>query len=131
MGAYRFIVLAGISLATGCGRSSSVSQQLQAVGGAATLIRDCQTLLAEQRRTHKDTWSAGDTNLPATVGALRPQVVQAAHYDGLPVVDIQISGGFTHRGVLVILTNTPPGFVPRKSSWRVTKIADGIFEYRE
>jgi hypothetical protein len=32
---------------------------------------------------------------------------------------------------MVILTNTLPDFMPRKSSWRVTKMADGIFEYRE
>lgn len=50
---------------------------------------------------------------------------------GFPMVNIQTSGGFTHRGLMVILTNTPLGFEPRKSSWRVTKITDNVFEYRE
>ena len=74
---------------------------------------------------------AGDTNLPPTITALQPQVVQAASCDGFPLVDIQVSGGFSHRGLIVMLTNTPPGFTPRKSSCRVTKISDGLFEYRE
>ncbi len=87
--------------------------------------------MAEHQKTQKESWTAGDTNIPATIAALHPQVVQAARYDGFPMVDIQVSGGFTHRGLMVILTNTPADFMPRKSSWRVTKLADGIFEYRE
>ena len=79
--------------------------------------------------TQKDSWTATDTNLPTTIAALQPQIVQAARYDGLPMVDIQVSGGFSHRGLMVILTNTPGDFMPHKSSWRVIKIAEGIFEY--
>ncbi len=74
---------------------------------------------------------AGDSNLPPIITALQPQVVQTGSCDGFPTVDIQVSGGFTHLGLIVIPTNTPPGFTPRKSSWRVTKISDCIFEYRE
>jgi hypothetical protein len=108
-----------------------LSDQVRAAGGTAALIRDCETILAEHQKTQKESWTASDTNLPPTIAALQPQIVQAARYDGFPMVDIQVSGGFTHRGLMVILTNTPPDFMPRKSSWRVTKMADGIFEYRE
>jgi len=128
---YSAILLAGVLLATSCGRTPSLLDQVVAVGGTAALRRDCEMVLAEHQKTKKESWPAGDTNLPATITALRPQIVQAAHYDGFPIVDIQISGGFTHRGLMVIPTNTPPDYLPRKSSWRVTKISDGVFEYRE
>jgi hypothetical protein len=131
MRASNAIFLTGILLATSCDRAPSLSDQVSAAGGTAALIRDCETILAEHEKTQKESWTANDTNLPPTIAALQPQIVQAARYDGFPMVDIQVSGGFTHRGLTIILTNTPPDFIPRKSSWRVTKIADGIFEYRE
>jgi hypothetical protein len=125
------VLLVGMFLTTGCGRAPSVSNQVLAAGGTRLLVRDCEVLWVDHQKTHKESWTAGDTNLPATIAALRPQIVQVAQYAGLPMVDIQISGGFTHRGLMVILTNTPPGFTPRKSSWHVSKMVDGIFEYRE
>jgi hypothetical protein len=131
MRASNSILIAGVFVATSCGRAPSLSDQVRAAGGASVLVRDCRTFWAEHQKTQKENWTAGDTNLPATIAALRPQIVQAAHYDGLPMVDIQTTGGFTHRGLIVILTNTPPDFMPRKSSWQVTRIEDCIFEYRE
>jgi hypothetical protein len=131
MRASNAIFLAGIMLATSCGRAPSLSDQVRAAGGAAALIRDCETILAEHKKTQNDTWTASDTNLPPTIAALRPQFVRARRYYGLPMVDIQVSGGFNRRGLMVVLTNTPPDFMPRKSSWRVSKMADGIFEYCE
>lgn len=131
MRAANAIFLAGILLATSCGRAPSLSDQVRAAGGPAALLRDCETILAEHQKTQKESWTASDTNLPPTIAALQPQIIQAGRYDGFPMVDIQVSGGFTHRGLMVILTNTPPDFMPRKSSWKVTKLADGIFEYHE
>jgi len=72
----------------------------------------------------------GNTNdLPPAIAALQPQIVDADRRD-VPLVEIQITGGFNHRGLLVCVSNTPPGFEP-PSRWRVTRIADGVFEYRE
>jgi hypothetical protein len=131
MRASNAIFLAAILAATSCYREPSLSDQVRATGGTAALMRDCETILAEHRKTQKETWIAGDTNLPAAIAALQPQIVQAARYDGFPMVDIQVSGGFNHHGLMVILTNTAPDFMPRKSSWKVTRVGDGIFEYRE
>jgi hypothetical protein len=69
--------------------------------------------------------------LPEAIGSLHPQTVQASVYQGYPMLDIQLTGGFSHRGLLVILTNVPPDFMPRKSTWRMRKVGDQIFEYRE
>ena len=72
-----------------------------------------------------------DSALPPTIAALQPQVVHATRIGEFPMVDIQVSGGFSHHGLMVVLTNTPPDFLPGKSSWSVTKIGDGVYEYRE
>src|SRR5258708_2737282 len=76
--------LAGILLATSCGRAPSLSDQVRAAGGTAALIRDCEAILAEHLKTQKESWTASDTNLPPAIAALRPQIVQAARYDGFP-----------------------------------------------
>jgi len=95
------ILFTGIMLATSCGRTPSLSDQVRAAGGTAALRRDCEMILTEHQKTQKQSWTAGDTNMPDTIAALRPQIVQAARYDGFPIVDIQTSGGFTHHGLMV------------------------------
>ena len=122
------VIIIGAALVTGCEQSVIVSR---AVGGGPKLVRDCGKLWAEYQATQKETWIAGDSSLPDSVVALKPQMVQALHQGGVPLIDIQISGGFSHRGLIVVVSNTTPEFVPRKSTWTVTKIGDGIFEYRE
>ncbi len=117
-------------LAAGCDSGSSISKQIQAVGGVAALKRDCQLYFAASEKPDHKAWVMGSTNdLPPTIAALRPKIVDSDRRD-VPLVDIQTSGGFNHQGLLVCVTNTPPDFQPA-SKWRVTKIADGVYEYRE
>ena len=117
-------------LAAGCDRGLSISKRIQAAGGVAVLKRDCQLYFAATYKPDHKAWVMGNTNdLPPAIAALRPQIVDADRRD-VPLVDIQITGGFNHRGLLVCVTNTPHGFQPA-SRWRVAKIADGVFEYRE
>ena len=125
------ILSAAILAVTGCSRAPTLAAQIQSVGGEAALRRECQTIFDEHQKTQKEVWMAKDSALPPTIAALQPQVVQATTYGDLPMVDIQVSGGFAHQGLMVVLTNTPSEFMPRKSSWRVTKISDGVFEYHE
>jgi len=126
------VIIIGMTLlASGCSRAPSLAAKVQTAGGSAALLQDCQAILAEHQRSQKEFWSRGDSTLPPTIAALQPQTVQAFHYNNYPMVDIQVLGGFNHHGLMVILTSTPPGFMPRKSSWSVTKIADDIFDYRE
>ena len=129
--AFQAMIIGLTVVAAGCGRAPSLAAKVQAAGGTAALVQDCQVILTEHQRSQKEFWSQGDATLPPTIAALQPQTVHASRYDSYPMVDIQVSGGFNHHGLMVILTNTPSHFVPRKSSWRVAKIADGIFEYRE
>jgi hypothetical protein len=127
------LILAILSAAMiiGCSRAPTLPARIQSAGGEAALKRECQSILDEHQKTQKEFWMPKDSTLPPTIAALQPQVVHATRYDRFPMVDIQVSGGFYHHGLMVVLTNTPPDFMPRKSSWRVTKIGDGVFEYRE
>jgi hypothetical protein len=123
------IVISVCVVAIGCDRGPSLTEQIQAVGGFATLQRDCRLYFDRSRGPQDEAWVMGKTNdLPATVAALRPQIV--TNRRDINVVDIQTSGGFNHHGLIVCLTNMPPEFYPA-SRWRVTKLADGVFEYRE
>jgi hypothetical protein len=118
-------------IGSGCSRGLTLTSRIQSAGSEAALVRGCQSILVEHRITQKEFWMPKDSALPPTIAALQPRVVLATRYGDVPMVDIQVSGGFYHHGLMVVLTNTPPEFMPRKSSWRVTKISDGVFEYRE
>jgi hypothetical protein len=123
-------IIAFLFLVAGCDSSSSISKQIQAAGGVSALKRDCQLYFATSEKPDHKAWVMGNTNdLPPAIAALQPQIVDADRRD-LPLVEIQITGGFNHRGLLVCVSNTPPGYRP-PSKWRVARIADGVFEYRE
>jgi hypothetical protein len=130
MRAYIVTFFVGVLLVASCSRAPSLADQITAAGGTAALIRDCQTILAERQRTTKEVWTASDTNLPPTIAALRPQFVQTLKCDGFPVVNIMFAGS-AHKGLLVVLTNVPPGYVPRYSIWKTSEIASSVFEYHE
>jgi len=124
-------ILFGATLIAGCSHSSTLATKIQNAGGVAVLVKDWHSIFDEHLKTQKEFWMANDSSLPAAIAALQPQVVQATKYDDLPMVDIQITGGFRHNGLLILLTNAPPNLVPQKSNWSVTKITEGVFEYRE
>ena len=128
--AMRVLAITLCVIAAGCDRGPSLANQIQAAGGFQALQRDCQLYFDRAQSPDAKAWVMGNTNdLPPSIAALRPQIVDADRRD-LPMVDIQTCGGFNHRGLIVCLTNTPPDFRPA-SSWRVTKLADGVYEYRE
>jgi len=47
------------------------------------------------------------------------------------MVDVRVTGGFVHHGLLVAPSPTPPGFTPTRGSWSIWQIEDGVFEHRE
>ena len=97
------------------------------------LLAECQKLARDGASESKDTWTVNDS-LPPTIKSLSPQYVQLSVTESPPatVVDIQTSGGFEHRGYLVVCACKDPNFVPKKGpNWTITKVAPGVFEYRE
>jgi hypothetical protein len=126
-----FLAILSAAILASCSRAPTLPARIQSASGEAALKRECQSILDEHQNSQKEFWMPKDSVLPPTIAALQPQVVHATRIGEFPMVDIRVSGGFSHHGLLVVLTNTPPEFMPRMSSWRVTKIGDGVFEYRE
>jgi hypothetical protein len=95
------------------------------------LASECEQLAREGTSMGKNTWAATDA-LPATIKSLSPQFVELLEREGATVVDIQTSGGFQHRGYLVVCTSQDTNYVPRKGrNWHITKVGPNVFEYRE
>ena len=134
LGAYAvrlFLATLSAAMLAGCSQAPTLSTRIQSAGGEAALKRECQSILDEHQKTQKEFWMPKDSVLPRTIAALQPQVVHATRIGEFPMVDIQVSGGFSHHGLMVVLTNTPLDFLPGKGNWRVTRIGDGVYEYRE
>ena len=97
----------------------------------SVLLSECQELQVQAQPEGKSLWTAGDPLPPAT-RSLSPQYVQLVVTPEASVVDIQISGGFSHRGFLVVLSSREPGYLPKKGrGWKMTSLGDGVFEYEE
>lgn len=132
------VALAVVVWCGGCGQpSGSMSSTAQTNSPVQTnmtnLVAECQTLARDGAAQGKDTWMASDP-LPPAIKSLSPQVVQLRVIESPPatVIDIQIAGGFQHRGYLIVCASKYPNFVPQKGrGWRITKIAPDVFEYRE
>jgi hypothetical protein len=126
-----FLILLSLASFTifGCEHRPSLTEQVQAAGGASVLQNECNGFVdAFNKSSEKeDHW----TNFPPAIASLNPQVVSIARSDGILLVDVQVGGGFNHQGLLICTSNTPAGFQPRHSDFRITKIADGVWEYRE
>jgi hypothetical protein len=126
------IVSAALLASAGCSRAPTLAAQVRSAGGAASLKRECQSLLEEHKSTNSGSWMVEDSALPPTIAALRPQAVEVRGDADVPFVYIQMPNRFGHCDLMVVLTNTPEGFMPRhKKGWTVTKISDGVFECRE
>jgi hypothetical protein len=125
------VLFVAVCLVVGCHRTPSVTARVQTAGGPAALKRDCQSYFAGRDELNESWISSALSNLPPVIVALHPQILPVHRNDGLPVVDIQVAGGFTHQGVVVVLSNAPAGFMPSKPGWRVTRIGDGVYAYDE
>lgn len=125
----KFVVVVAISGIFGCGPKGNMS--VEPLSRSTNLVVACQSLVAEGARLSKDTWMKGEV-LPETISKLTPQYVQVLVTDEATVVDIQISGGFRHQGLLVVCSSKLPSFTPTKGrGWRIKKVGAGVFEYKE
>jgi len=127
------ILLALFMIASGCGRGPQLATKLQTAGGAAPLKQECAGFLQlhEQTSGKQYVWMPGTTNFPPAIASLQPQAVSITSLDNVLLVDVQVTGGFSHRGLLVAPSAKPPGFQPRRGSWIIWQLADGVWEYRE
>lgn len=127
------ILLALFVLASGCRRGPHFGSSVQAAGGAAALKQECAGFLRihEQSSGQQYAWMPRATNFPPVIASLRPHAVSITRLDNVLMVDVHVTGGFGHHGLLVAPSPTPPGFRPRRGSWSIWQLADGVWEYRE
>jgi hypothetical protein len=121
------ILSVAVCLVVGCHRTPSITARVQTAGGPVALKRECESFFAGRGELNESWIPSAPSNLPPVIVALHPQVLTVHRKGGLPVVDIQVAGGFTHRGVVVVLTNAPATFMPSKPGWRVARIGDGVY----
>ena len=122
--------LLAVTLLAGCGRTCApILESMSQVN--TTLISDCRKLAQESVSLGKETWTLRDP-LPASIKSFAPQYVQVHVTPESTVVDIQLSGGFLHRGLLIVCSRRDPSFTPTKGrNWLITKLSDDVYEYRE
>jgi hypothetical protein len=126
------VLLAFLTAFVGCGRGPQFLGSIQSAGGVDALKKECNDLASNFPSPQLR--SIDETNYPPTIAKLNPQIVQIIEHRSFTFVHIQISGGFSHAGLLISGQALPPDFVPVRGGggkWPVWKIADGVFEYRE
>jgi hypothetical protein len=97
------------------------------------LIIECRQLADEGIKQNKYLWLSGEP-LPELIKSLSPQFVrlQVTESPREVVINIQCSGGFQHAGLLVVCDGDDPNFVPQIGrDWKISKLAEKVFEYRE
>ena len=93
--------------------------------GFTKILAECETLAKSLDET-KDCL-VHPTNLPPVLESLKPQAIRL--HGNQPFMDIQVSGGFYHRGLLVSLNITSTNAPTQR--WLRRKLAHGVYEYRE
>jgi hypothetical protein len=97
----------------------------------SNLVQEARQMAADGAKSNKTFWTR-DESLPPTIKSLSPQFVELSVSEGHSVLDVQVSGGFQHIGYLIVCSPTSSSFIPRKGrNWRITKLDEGVFEYRE
>jgi hypothetical protein len=127
-----FSLLIFITALAGCNRGPRLLSSIQTAGGIEALKKDCAELVSNFENTRPDI--IDKTNYPPVVAKLSPQIVRIQEQRSFTFVAIQITGGFSHSGLLVSAQDLPLDFVPLQGGggkWRVWKLADRVFEYRE
>ena len=116
----------------GCSRGPQLLNRIQTAGGVEDLKKECSDLVLEFEKAHFDIVS--NTNYSPVIAKLTPQIVEIEEQQSYSFVNIQISGGFDHNGLLVSPKPLPSDFMPVRGGggkWRIWRLADGVFEYRE
>ena len=124
--------MALITTFVGCSQKPQLLGTIQNAGGVDALNKECTDLVSKFLDARLDSINA--TNYPPVIAKLNPQYVEIEEQRSYPFVHIQISGGFSHGGLLIAGKPVPSDFLPLRGAggkWRVWKLADGVFEYRE
>jgi hypothetical protein len=127
------VLLALFVTESGCSRGPKLTSKIQAAGGATALQTECAGFIRifEESKEQSYTWMPHDTNFPPAIASFSPQAVSVTRQDGVLLVDVHVTGGFMHHGLLIAPSPTPATFKPQMSSWPIWQITNGVWEYRE
>ena len=120
------IVLA-VMVVAGC-TSKNYDRTIRKHGGYNLLRAECTTLstgVFEGKAIH----SSLQSNFPPFISSLRPEIISI--YNTNPsVIYINIGGGFSGHGILVVCTNkTFSGKLSVRSYEKITELDPGVYEY--
>jgi len=77
------------------------------------------------------TWKGNDARLPGQVRALSPIRVTLRKTPQPAFFEVKFSGGFWNHGLIVLCdTNAPFTNIVYGNGWQVTRLGDGIYEYK-
>jgi hypothetical protein len=119
-------------LFVGCNRKlASAKGKLKRTTSADLIAVECERLLKDNATTQRWLWKPDAlTNYPM-IFSLNPQSVQIVELGGTSVCDIQLTGGFSHSGILYSRTGPHQGTVFRRGDWQVKPIGHGFYWYQE
>src|ERR1051325_7884146 len=115
-----------------CRESPNLASRLKAAGGADALKSECLGFVAayESSSGQQFTWFPHQTNYPPTIAALQPRTVQVGRQGDVVLVHLGFVTESHPYGICVAPRGCPTEFVPRRPlGSRVTKLAEGVFQY--
>jgi hypothetical protein len=126
------ILISTMVLSIGCNRElASVKAKVKRKPFATKLAEECNQMLLDYHQTQRYAWMRGEmTNYPITA-SLNPQVASISSLSGTDVVEIQITGGFSHSGIFYAPQPFPKGTELHRGNWQIQPLGNGFYWYQE
>ena len=120
----------GLVLLTGCSANTTIPADNIIKGvDFTTFTNEAYQLYMLLDGSNSD--YADPKDYPESIRALEPQIV-SIHGKNPPTMMIQTSGGFQHKGLLIVFEADDSDHVPSiGKNWFKKEIHPGVFEYRE
>ena len=124
------LVMCGCLLSNGCWRKETRMPAWLENKDVTNLLSEARSLAYQQHGEW--TWKGSDVRLPPTIRSLMP--LRVILYTNPPpaLIDIRMSGGFYHHGLIIICT-TNGSYNERRygNNWILKPVVDYIYEYKE
>jgi hypothetical protein len=117
-----------------CRDNPNLGTRLQAAGGADALKSECLGFVTayEAMSVPHFTWFPGQTNFPPTIAAMQPRALQVGRQGDVILVHMSFVISPRPYGIYVAPRSCPSDFLPaRPSGSRISKIAEGVFQYED
>jgi len=122
-----------LAFSSGCQQKTDLAGRIKTAGGIESLKADCLQLVTRYETSGLKHISLSRlTNQPATIAALAPVGLQVGRQGDVILVHLGFAIGPRPYGLYVAPKGCPSDFLPdRPPGERISKIADGVFEYAQ